>query len=197
MNTLALPNWNLRGLIPPIDCQHPTSPDRSPYEVSLTDFVLRFGFTEPRRTVLKGFLQYRAALHAAGLTSGFQWLDGSFLENVEMLESRAPNDIDIVTFYDLPANKSQAELLQQFPDLFPTSRDTLEKIKSTYFVDAYFENLAKAPKLLVKHSSYWYSMWSHDRNQAWKGYVQIDLAFTDDALALAQLENLSQQRIQP
>lgn len=197
MNTVALPNWNALGLIPPIDNQQPTSTNRSPYEVSLTDFVLRFGCTEPRRAVLNGFLHYRRALHAAGLVSGFQWLNGSFLQNVEELESRAPKDIDVVTFFDLPAKKSQKDMLQQFPDLFPTSLEVLQKIKSTYSVDAYVENLAKAPKQLVRQSSYWYSMWSHDRNQAWKGYVQIDLASTEDSLALAQLENLSRQGVLP
>ncbi len=195
MNTVALPSWNSLGLIPPINEQQPTSAERSPYTVSLTDFVLRFGLTQPRREVLGGFLRYRAALHAAGFVSGFQWLDGSFLENIELLEARAPNDIDVVTFFDLPAGKSQMDMQQQFPDLFPTSRDAQQKLKSTYSVDAYVEHLGKAPSRLVRQSSYWYSMWSHQRNQTWKGYVQIDLAPTGDALAIAQLDNLSSQGV--
>jgi hypothetical protein len=197
MNTVAVPAWNSLGLLPPIDEHQQTSAERSPYEVSLIDFVLRFGCTQPRHSVLNGFLQYRAALHKAGLVSGFQWLDGSFLENVELLESRTPNDIDVVTFFDLPANKSQADMLQQFPELFPRTREMLQKIKSIYCVDAYLEDLAKAPKRLVRQSSYWYSMWSHRRNQAWKGYVQVDLAPTNDALALAQLETLERMGVQP
>lgn len=59
MKTVALPSWNALGLIPPIDEQQPTSAERSPYAVSLTDFVLRFGQTQPRRVVLGGFLKYR------------------------------------------------------------------------------------------------------------------------------------------
>jgi hypothetical protein len=193
MNTVALPLWNSLGLIPPIDEQQPTSAERSPYVVSLTDFVLRFGQTPPRRKVLDGFLKYRAALHAAGLVSGFQWLDGSFLENVEVIEARAPNDIDVVTFFDLPAGKSQNDMLQQFPELFPTSRGVHLKLKETYSVDAYVEHLGKAPSRLVRQSSYWYSMWSHRRNQVWKDFVQIDLAPVGDALAIAQLESLESQ----
>ncbi len=195
MNTVALPSWNALGLIPPIDTQQPASAERSPYAVSLTDFVLRFGQTQPRRVVLDGFLKYRAALHAAGLVSGFQWVDGSFLENVEVLETRAPNDIDVVTFFDLPAGKSQMDIQQLFPDLFPTTRDAHQKLKDTFCVDAYYEHLGKAPSRLVRQSSYWYSMWSHRRNQAWKGYVQIGLAPTDDALAIAQLDNLARQGV--
>ena len=34
-----------------------------------------------------------------GIGSGFQWLDGSFLENVEMTEKRDPGDLDLVTFF--------------------------------------------------------------------------------------------------
>lgn len=195
MNTVALPSWNALGLIPPIDEQQPTSVERSPYAVSLTDFVLRFGQTQPRRVVLEGFLKYRAGLHTAGLVSGFQWLDGSFLENVELLEVRAPNDIDVVTFFDLPAGKSQMDLQQQFPEMFPTTRDAHQKLKAVYCVDAYVEHLGKVPSRLVRQASYWYSMWSHRRNQAWKGYVQIDLASTDDASAIAQLENLACQGV--
>jgi hypothetical protein len=195
MSTVALPSWNALGLIPPIDEQQPTSPERSPYAVSLTDFVLRFGQTQPRRVVLAGFLKYRSELHAAGLVSGFQWLDGSFLENVEVLEARAPNDIDVVTFFDLPADKSQLDLQQQFPELFPANRDAHQKLKTVYCVDAYVEHLGKVPSRLVRQASYWYSMWSHRRNQAWKGYVQIDLASNDDALATAQLENLACQGV--
>ena len=195
MNTVGLPAWNSLGLIPPIDEQQPSSAERSPYEVSLTDFVLRFGQSQPRRVILDGFLKYRAALHAAGLVSGFQWLDGSFLENVELIEGRAPNDIDVVTFFDLPTGKSQLDLQQQFPDLFPANRGAQQKLKDTYSVDAYVEYLGKTPSKLVRQTTYWYSMWSHRRNQAWKGYVQIDLGPTGDTLAVAQLENLAHQGV--
>ncbi len=189
MNTVALPSWNSLGLIPPIDEQLPASAERSPYTVSLTDFVLRFGQTSPRKIVLEGFLKYRAALHTAGLVSGFQWLYGSFLENIEILEGRTPNDIDVVTFFDLPAGKSQTDIQRAFPELFPISRDSHKELKDTYFVDVYYEHLGKAPSRLVRQASYWYSMWSHRRNQAWKGYVQIDLAPVNEALARAQLGN--------
>ena len=46
---------------------------------------------------MAGFLDFRALLHSLGINTGFQWLDGSFMENVELLEQRAPKDIDVVT----------------------------------------------------------------------------------------------------
>lgn len=191
MYTVTIPNWNSIGVIPPIDEQQPTSAERSPYLVSLTDFVRRFGNTQERISVLNGFLRYREALHSVGLVSGFQWLDGSFLEHVELLESRHPNDIDVVTFFELPIGKTQLDLHSQSPNLFPATRSAQQSLKSTYHVDAYLEYLGKAPDRLVRQSSYWYSMWSHRRNQSWKGYIQIDLSPIEDSTALAELTNFS------
>ena len=178
MSTVGIPNWGAQGVIPPIDVVDPTSANRSPYLVSLTDFVLRFSGTPERTGILEGLLRYRAALHAVGLTSGFQWVNGSFLEHVEMIESRAPNDVDVVTFFRLPGGESQVTVHAKAPDLFDHSR-----AKATYCVDAYVVGLGSPPEQLVERSAYWYSLWSHRRNQAWKGYIQLDLDSSDDATA--------------
>lgn len=197
MTTVAIPDWNAQGVIPPINEFQPTSVDRSPYTVSLTDVVLRFGLSAERRTVLDGFLRYRAAVHAAGLVQGFQWLDGSFLEHVEMLESRPPNDIDVVTFYRLQVGKTQQDLQTQTPDIFPNSRASQQILKANYHVDAYTVHLGMVSERLVKQGTYWYSMWSHRRNPIWKGYVQVDLAPIEDVAAQAALTNLGNQGVQP
>lgn len=102
MTTVAIPQWNTLGLLPPIDPVNPTSAERSPYPVALLDVILRFATSPERCKVLKGFLDYRAALHGMGLVNGFQWLDGSFTEQVETLERRSPRDIDVVTFVYTP-----------------------------------------------------------------------------------------------
>jgi len=49
--------------------------------------------------------------------------------------------------------------------------------------------------LLSVRPAHWHSMWSHRRNQAWKGFVQIDLAATDDKMAIAQLDHLARQGV--
>lgn len=64
-----------------------------------------------RRELLKGLLEFRSELHRIGLVDGIQWLDGSFIENVEEIEGRHPKDIDVVTF------------LFKFPDKFSPSPD--------------------------------------------------------------------------
>lgn len=176
MNTVAIPEWNALGLLPPMDSELPTSPHRSPYLVSLLDVFMRFATTPERCKILKGFLDYRAALHYAGLQVGFQWLDGSFMEDVETLEKRAPKDIDVVTFLRTPQNAGVVQASVEVLD--PANA------KANFHVDAYFVELDElSPDALVAHSAYWYSMWSHRRNQAWKGFLQVDLAGSEDAKA--------------
>lgn len=183
MTTVAIPAWNALGLLPPIDTEAPASSKRSPYPVPLLDVVRRFSTSQERQAILRGFLEYRRALHDVGLASGFQWLDGSFLEHVELLEQRSPRDIDVVTFFRAPDGVDQRELLQRNPDLFMP-----EQVKERFSVDGYLVNLGVAAERLVAQSSYWYSMWSHRRNQAWKGFLQIDLAPAQDVEALAWLQ---------
>lgn len=186
MSPAAIPAWTAEGLLPPINATQPVSTERSPYIVSLTDCVLRFGESHERRKILDGLLRYRAALHSLGLISGFQWLDGSFLEHVERTEERHPNDVDVVTFYRLPLGRSQRDLLAAQPALFDPAH-----VKATYLVDGYPEHLGMDPVRLTRRSAYWYSVWSHRRNQVWKGFIQVDLAPAEDAAAAATLVSLS------
>lgn len=112
-----------------------------------------------------------------GLTSGFQWLDGSFLEDIETLESRPPKDVDVVTYFYLPLGETQASLDAKAGNLFDH-----DHVKPTYLVDAYPHVLGKpVDAIQVRRISYWYSMWSHRRNSVWKGFIQVDLDPKEDA----------------
>jgi hypothetical protein len=193
MSPVAIPAWTADGVLPPINASQPVSPERSPYVVSLTDYVLRFSDTAERRTVLDGLLRYRAELHAAGLVAGFQWLDGSFLEHVERIEGRAPRDVDVVTFYRLPPGRTQRDVVSATPSLFLDHAG----VKATYFVDGYHEHLGMEAEKLTRRTAYWYSVWSHRRTQLWKGFVQVDLAPAEDATAAATLASLSSQGGRP
>jgi len=66
-----------------------------------------------------------------------------------------------------------------------------ERVKNEYSVDAYLVDLGMDAELLVNRSAYWYSLWSHRRNQVWKGFVQIKLAPNEDATAMATLTRLN------
>lgn len=186
MSSAAIPAWTADGVLPAVHASQPVSPERSPYVVSLTDCVLRFGTTAERRAVLGGLLRYRAELHALGLVSGFQWLDGSFLEHVEVTERRPPNDIDVVTFYRLPAGLTQSALAAKAGAALDNAAS-----KVLFSVDGYFAHLGVEPERLARLSAYWYSVWSHRRNQLWKGFVQVDLAPSQDAAASATLASLT------
>lgn len=180
MSVVAIPNWNNQGLLPPVDVNSaPTSAVRSPYPVSLINVATRFATSPDRHRILQGLLGYRAALHALGLVEGFQWLDGSFTEDVETLENRAPNDIDVVSFVHTPSGFCpDPEALQALNS--PAS-------KANFNVDAYFVEMNLPPAQLAAMSAYWYSLWAHRRNHVWKGFLQVDLAPVEDANALACL----------
>jgi hypothetical protein len=186
VNEDAIPQWNVDGVLPPCDMDDPISDYRSPYSVSLTDCILRFGTTQARRAILEGFMKFRSALHSVNLTKGFQWIDGSFLENVEEIEKRDPHDIDLVTFYCLPDGITEIDLVDKAPHLFDP-----ERTKEDFHVDAYFVRLnTEDPELLVDQVAYWYSIWSHRRNGLWKGFLQIDLSSNGDQIAASNLEEM-------
>lgn len=180
MATVSIPPWNARGLLPPNDPLDPVGFDRSPYQVPLLDVVMRFATSHERQTILQGLLDYRAALQRMGLVGGFQWLDGSFMERVELPEKRAPRDIDVVTFLDAPAAFTPT----------PPYDEALKRssAKARFKVDCYLVELdTTPPRDLTLLSAYWYSVWSHRRTAEWKGFIQVDLAPHEDGPAQAWL----------
>ena len=180
-------------MLPPINPKKPASWDRSPYRVSLLDLVAQLGGSRERSRILSGLLAFRAILHSAGLVEGFQWLDGSFLEDVETIEHRAPRDIDVVTFFHMPTGQTQTTLLRDWPALFDSRSN-----KDFWSVDTYFVELTgDQPEVLIRQATYWYSLWSHRRDGRWKGYLQIDLADIDDQKAKDDLQQLSDQSDPP
>jgi hypothetical protein len=173
----------------------PTEPgETAPYRVELAEFVQRFGDTDERREILEGLVAYRNALRAAGITSGFQWLDGSFVEDCEKNRGRPPKDIDIITFSMRP--KAHAEsgawraFVQSRPDLFDP-----ETTKEHFKCDAYFVDLGVHPVHLVAQTRYWFGLFSHQRDTyLWKGMIEIPF-LGDDAdvqrILSSEVENAS------
>lgn len=177
-----IPNWNAEGVLPPMNDVNPTGFDRAPYEVTLSQVVERFATTLERCDILDGYIKHRAELHKMGLTVGFQWLDGSFSEDIEMLEHRAPRDIDVVTFTPADDSFLLGLSLEQI-DLLGNQ----QKIKDEYKVDFYVQSLSDPVDTLVSMTTYWYSMWSHRRTGQWKGFIKVDLSPSLDAHAITVL----------
>lgn len=139
MITGVLPRWNSAGVLPPVRPEMPgSSPERSPYRVALASFINRFATTPERMKILDGLLRFRGELHALGIVSGFQWLDGSFLEQIEIVENRHPRDMDVVTFFDMPSGEDQRSLLQKAGQHFDQ-----KYLKENYAVDGYFSVLGQ------------------------------------------------------
>jgi len=132
--------------------------------------------------LLRSLFKYRQTLRDLGL-SGYQWVDGSFVEDVEQNQGRPPGDIDLVTHVGRPADAADPNtwddfLTQNWGALFPEDMG----------LHCFMLDLMLPPDVVVSQSVYWFGLFSHQRNTAlWKGIVQIDLA-VDDAAALAMLE---------
>lgn len=184
--------WNSKGLLDPISS--PLAMNRAPYVLSPVQLVERFGHTAIRRKILRGFFAYRAGLRELQITEGFQWIDGSFVEEIEVLENRPPADLDVVTFYQLPDGETQKSILAKAPDYFPADEAEKKALKAKFGVDTMMSCLNVSPRQLVKRSAFFYSMWAHRRDYTWKGFIQVDLEAGDDAAAeqkLGELEALN------
>lgn len=175
---MPIPEWNDIGALPPFRGRPTSAMDRSPYPATLAEVVGRFGDSPERRRLLSGLLAHRAELHQAGLVSGFQWLDGSFAEDIEWLEGREPKDVDVVTFYRLPDGGTEE------PPLGDLRADASQRGIDAHFVPmdpAKMEEVAAA-------SAYWNSVWGHRRDGQWKGYLQVDLSRDEDENARRALD---------
>ena len=188
-NLNPIPEWDDRGLLPPYLGEAGELRNRSPYRVSLTDVILRFGDTAARRQLLAGLLAFRAELHQVGLTRGFQWVDGSFVTDIMQIASREPRDIDVVTFFHVPDGYTEMDVRNQSPEIFDRGRN-----RGRYHVDAVFVGLESFDiHFLARLFAYWNNLWSHTRQEEtavvqWKGYLDLDLSDREDAIARIALE---------
>jgi hypothetical protein len=182
---MPIPPFTIDGVVPPFVGPHGpggASQDMTPYSVSALEVALTLGSSERRREILRGWLGYRGQLRAAGVTHGFQWLDGSFVEDKD------PNDLDVVTFFRRPPNaQSDHEIgawVAANMHLFDRAR-----IKAQFSLDAFPVDLNGDPESLVGNSRYWLGLFSHRRgDNLWKGMLQVRLEdAADDAAALAAI----------
>lgn len=76
---LAVPIPDFKnGVLPPHKGDAREPEDVSPYMATPKEVCERFGFSPERKIILHGWLDYREQIHNVNMTSGFQWLDGSF-----------------------------------------------------------------------------------------------------------------------
>ena len=172
------------NLVLPPHLGDPTEYDQlSPYPCTTVDICERLGTTSERRAILVKFLDFRERLRGAGLTNGFQWLDGSFLEDVETTEMRAPKDLDVVTVYWGYDFGFQANLIAKFPEIANPALS-----KANYSLDHYPFDAGFSTALTLEQSRYWILLFSHTRLGVWKGMLKIELNTpAEDATARHEL----------
>ena len=177
---MPIPPYTMEGVLPPHTGNPTQSADLSPYPTTTPDLVTHFATTPERRVILRGFLQLRARLQSLGVVHGFQWIDGSFLENVETVRGQPPQDVDVVTFY-VPANPNfNVDLVNHFPEICSPSQ-----IKDLFHVHHYMVDCIWHPYVTIDQTRYWYALFSHRRDGVWKGMLRIELnTVPEDATAL-------------
>ncbi len=180
---MPIPSFDHNLVLPP-HLGNPTQPSElSPYPCTTLELCQQLGSTPERRRILKLFLDFRQRLVSEGLTAGFQWLDGSFVEDVETREGRPPKDLDVATVYwgyDIPF---QQQLMTNFPEF---ANPMLAK--PNYSLDHYPFDASYSPEATVELARYWISLFSHNRLAVWKGMLRVELdTAADDSAARAEL----------
>ena len=175
-----IPLFGPSGVLPPfVGANAALRAGVSPYISTMGEIVARFGTSVERLAILTGLLDYRAALAGAGIADGFQWIDGSFVEDCEALRQRAPGDVDIVTFAYRPATPDWSLFVSQHLEIFDPPLS-----KAQFKCDAYYIDLQKPTNLIVADAAYFNGLFSHQRDTLqWKGMLSIDLNSNDDAAA--------------
>jgi len=182
---MAIPPFNIDGVVPPfVGARGPggSSADMSPYVASALEIVVFFGSSNLRKSILRGWLAHRAAVRAIGFDRGFQWVDGSFVED------KVPGDVDVISFFYRPlAASTQTQLfalMQANVELFKRPL-----VKTKYKVDLMLVDLNGSPEALVEATRYYFGLCSHRRvDHLWKGMIRVNLGdLTDEAAALSVL----------
>lgn len=175
----AVPEYDTSGVLPTFvgaDAVQPSA--RSPYRVTVQELVRRFAYTKERAKLLLGLNAYRQTLFSRGFTQGMQWIDGSFVEDVERTRGRPPKDIDLVTLFRRPlayTGKPAVWKADFRNTIFPALFD-VKSCKASFHCDTYPIDLESDSESLIAQSNYWLGLFSEQRNtKSRKGIVAIPL----------------------
>ncbi len=188
---MPLPPFDIRGLLPPVNGSNPTHPDRSPYFCTMTELCSALGTSDHRKELLRNLIGYRALIGSDDFVAGIQFINGSFVENIEAIEGRQPKDIDVFSILMPPAKYVNKPVLWQTTGSVFWQNEIADnpKNKARFSLDVYglivdVSNLGN----FLQQSLYWYSLFSHKRtNHDWKGFAAVPLNAADDQTALAAI----------
>lgn len=182
-----IPKFDHNNVIPP-HLGNPTQKnDLSPYHCTTLELCKTFATSKERIEILSGLLSFREKMNLLGVKQGFQWIDGSFTENIEVSEKRAPRDLDLVTFFGGITIENQQTIVEQFTEFADS-----QTAKQTYKLDHYAVDYCYSPDVTVESARYWIQLFSHNRLGVWKGILRLELNTPDiDAESIEYLKKLA------
>ena len=188
---MPIPPFDMRGLMPAFLGSDETTVDRSPYWTTMSELATVLGTTPHRRQLLRNLIGYRALIATDAYQAGFQFIDGSFVENIEATASRSPGDIDVFSILHAPAKYHGPHPSWGSSGVHFWFNEIVDRAKNKhrFSLDTYavlFEELN--PIQFIQYVIYWYSLFSHQKvTLAWKGFAALQLDPADDQAALAAL----------
>ena len=81
---MPIPDFDHNHVLPPHLGNPIVHSELSPYPCTILELCAKFSTSPQRIAILKNFVQFRQKMTLNGVLFGFQWLDGSFLENIEV-----------------------------------------------------------------------------------------------------------------
>lgn len=181
-----IPDFNHNFVLPPhlgnpVDRSH-----LSPYPCSIIELCHKYSFSPERINILRNYVLFRQRMNTMGIIYGFQWLNGSFLEDIENSEGRAPHDLDLVTFCGGLSPNDMANIASNFPEFIYANLS-----RTKYSLDHYPIDYAYKPEVTVEQTRYWLQLFTHNRKSIWKGILRLPLNTSiDDQHALDYLNSI-------
>ncbi len=174
---MPIPEFDLvNNILPPFLGDPRLASNMAPYRCLFEDVESQLGTSPERLNILQGLRRFRSELRSMGVI-GFQWIDGSFVENCEIQRRLPPGDIDVVTFIEGSCHLDIVKKVVQDTRLNPPES------KSLFHVDSYFIHLGDKPRSVVKNTTFWYGLFSHRKGDSlWKGMLEIPLQLSDSDL---------------
>lgn len=169
-----IPDFDHNNVIPPHLGNPALMTDLSPYSCNTLELCQKLATTKERVEILKGLILFRQKMTQNAIIDGFQWLDGSFIENIEITEKRPPRDLDLVTFFGGLSIEEQQAKREDFIEFFNPSL-----AKDNYKLDHYAVDYCYRPDVTVEMTRYWIQLFTHNRLGVWKGILRLELNTTD------------------
>lgn len=183
---MPIPAFDHNLVLPPYTGDTKDRNDLSPYKCTTIELVQRFATTDERKEIFKKFLEFRGELQRQGMQVGYQWLDGSFLENIETRKSRSPRDLDLLTIFWGYSVSFLNQLVTKFPAFMKP-----EISKRDFKLDHFPIMADELPQATVENTRYWIQLLSHRRDGIWKGMLHIELNTpTEDQAAMDYLKSI-------